>query len=68
MDEELRGAWANWLAGMEWDYFLTVTFREPLPRHRGESVLHSLAMTLRKRFQPQAFFLGTEPHLSMNLE
>ena len=66
-EEELREAWGEWLLTMPWDYFLTVTFREPLPPHRQEGVLHSLEATVKRVFKPVGLFLGTEPHISRNV-
>jgi hypothetical protein len=64
VDSEIRDAWAAWLSGsFKWDYFGTVTFREPLPRHRGEAVLNSIGKTL-KRHGMGIGFLGMELHAS----
>lgn len=57
---------AAWLSGFEWDWFLTVTFREPLPRNRGDSVLNSIGKTLL-RHNPSLIFLGMEEHASTYL-
>lgn len=65
MQTELRHEWADWLARYTWDYFLTVTFREPLPRHRGASVLNSIAKTVRRTVgNMDMLFLGMEMHAS----
>jgi hypothetical protein len=64
MNSENRDAWASWLSGsFKWDYFGTVTFRNPLPRHRGESVINSIGKTL-KRHGMGAGFIGMELHQS----
>lgn len=65
MDTGLRHEWASWLSQYTWDYFLTVTFREPLPRHRGASVLNAIVKTLtRVGANPNLLFLGMELHQS----
>jgi len=58
-----------WLGSMPWDYFLTVTFREPCPSWRQETVTHAVGNSL-KRFVDQDFdrlFLGAEPHVSTTM-
>jgi len=64
LNDELRLEWAGWLESFSWDYFITVTFREPLPKHRAETVLRSCGKTLYKRLRPERLFLGAEPHIS----
>jgi len=65
MDTGLRHEWASWLSQYTWDYFITVTFREPLPRHRGASVLNSIVKSINRcGANPDLLFLGMEPHLS----
>jgi len=63
VDDDLRLAWSNYLQSQTWDYFVTVTFREPLPLYRAERVQDSIYGTL-KRFAPNRVFLGAEPHVS----
>jgi len=64
---DLRLEWAKWLETKPWDYFLTVTLREPLPAHRGETTLNSIGRQLCRRHQPEMLFLGAERHLSLNM-
>lgn len=64
MDSVLKLEWANWLTSLPWDFFLTITSREPIPAHRGESVLHAIGKQLCARFRPEMVFLGAEAHLS----
>jgi len=64
VDDDLRKAWAEYLGSLPWDYFLTVTFREPLPPHRGEAVLNSIERTLVSWQNPAMLFLGMELHVS----
>ena len=50
------------------DYFLTVTFREPVPMRRQESVTHFVGQTITARYQTvDRLALFAEPHLSHNL-
>ena len=31
---ELRDAWGTWISGLaDWKWFVTLTFRDPTPRH-----------------------------------
>lgn len=65
MDSEIKAAFAEWLGRYHWDYFLTVTFREPLPPHRGQNVLNSIARTIKRvAGEPRMLFLGMEQHTS----
>jgi len=63
VDKELEKAWADWLTEQHWDYFLTITFREPVPKHRAMNTLYFCQRTLLK-FKPESLFLGAEAHLS----
>jgi len=64
VDDALRASWAQFLESLEWDYFLTVTFRDALPAHRADSVLNAIERTLVARCAPDAMFLGMELHVS----
>jgi len=59
----LRKELAEWLESYKWDYFLTVTFREPRAPHLALNTLNSVQKVLR-RFGPKLLFLGTEQHVS----
>jgi len=61
---DLRLEWANFLSEQPWDFFLTVTFKDPLPLDRAEKVMHSVYKTLHRRCKPAMVFLGAEPHVS----
>jgi len=61
---DLRLEWGNWLQTYPWDYFITVTCREPLPVHRSDSVLNAIGKQLCSRFKPEMVFLGAESHIS----
>jgi len=63
VDLELKQAWSGWLSEQVWDFFITITFREPVARHRGLSTLYFCERTLR-RFNPERLFLGLEEHVS----
>lgn len=60
-------AWSDWLSTQDWDWFLTVTFREPLPAHRQEGAVNAVGALLRRSFMPERLFLGAEPHLSTSM-
>lgn len=64
MNTELSLEWGKWLSSKEWDYFLTITSREPVPAHRGESVLNAIGRTLETH-NPECVFLCGEKHLSL---
>lgn len=66
MNKTLRDAWSEYLISQPWDYFLTITFREPVARHRALATLYFCDRTLR-RLKPRSVFLGAEEHLSTYL-
>jgi len=59
--------WVAWLAAYPWHYFLTVTFRDLVPMHRQESVLHAVGQTLVHNFVTDRLFLVSEAHKSQTL-
>jgi len=61
--KELREEMGEWLQSYKWDYFLTVTFREPRPPHLALNVLNQVRKVL-KSASPPLLFLGTEQHAS----
>jgi len=66
--EDLRPVYAGFLASLPWDYFLTVTLRQPCPMRRQESVTHAVGETLMARYETvDRLALFAEPHLSQNL-
>jgi len=71
MSEELlavRDAFADWLATLPWDFFLTVTFRDMVPMRRQESVTHAVGQTIKSRYETvDNLALFAEPHKSRNL-
>jgi len=68
VDSSLKEAYSDWLASLPWDYFLTVTFREPVPMRRQESVTHAVGQTIKARYETvDSLALFAEPHLSHNL-
>jgi hypothetical protein len=65
---DLRAAYGDFLASMPWDFFLTVTFREPVPMRRQESVTHAVGQTIKARYETvNNLALFAEPHMSQNL-
>jgi len=67
--EDLRPAYADFLASLPCSFFLTVTFREPCPMRRQETVTHAVGQSIKayteRGFETLALF--AEPHLSQNL-
>ena len=65
---DLRAAYSDFLATLPWDFFLTVTFREPVPMRRQESVTHAVGRTIKARYETvDNLALFAEPHMSQNL-
>lgn len=66
--DDLRPVYSDFLASLPCDFFLTVTFREPVPMRRQESVTHAVGQTLKARYETvDLLVLFAEPHLSQNL-
>lgn len=64
----VRNAYADWLASLPWSFFLTVTFREPVPMRRQESVTHSVGQSIKAHYGTvDCLALFAEPHQSHNL-
>jgi len=64
----IRMDYAAWLESLPWDLFLTVTFRDPVPMRRQESVTHAVGQTIKSRYGTvDRLALFAEPHRSMNL-
>jgi len=64
----LKEAYGDWLGTLPWDFFLTITFREPCPMRRQESVTHAVGQTIKARYETVSnLALFAEPHLSQNL-
>jgi len=63
----MREVWGEWLASHAWDWFLTITFREPVPMHRQEAVLNAAGESMRAWHNPSLLFLAAEPHRSFAL-
>ena len=65
---DLQAVYGEWLGSLPWNFFLTITFREPCPMRRQESVTHAVGQTLKARYEPiEMLALFAEPHLSQNL-
>jgi len=60
---ELHAALAEWLPSLGWDYFLTVTFRDPVPAYRSYAALRTVRGVLCRGETPRHLFLATEPHV-----
>jgi len=64
----LRDVYAEWLETFPWDFFLTITFREPVPMRRQESVTHAVGQSIKARYETvDMLALFAEPHLSRTL-
>lgn len=61
--QELRGALAEWLPTLNFDYFLTVTFRDPVPAYRSFAALRTVSGVISRGEKPRNLFLATEPHV-----
>lgn len=64
----VNSPYAAWLGSLPWTYFLTITFREPVPAYRQETAVHAVGNTLVKLAgeDHELLFLASEPHLSKN--
>jgi len=60
---EVRNALAEWLPSLGFDYFLTVTFRDPVPAYRAYAALRTVRGVLCRGETPRHLFLATEPHV-----
>ena len=66
--DEVKTAYGDWLASLPWDFFLTVTFREPVPMRRQETVTHAVGQSIKAKYEDvERLALFAEPHLSYNL-
>jgi len=64
----LKEAYSDWLASLSWDFFLTITFRNPVPMRRQETVTHAVGKSITAHFDHvKRLALFAEPHLSQNL-
>jgi len=61
--QELRNALAEWLPTLNFDYFLTVTFRDPVPAYRSYAALRTVRGVISRGETPRNLFLATEPHV-----
>jgi len=65
MDRQLSEAWGQFLSGYPWDWFLTLTFREPVASFRAHRLFSYFARDIEKAAgMPIAWFRGDEfgPH------
>jgi len=60
---EVRTALAEWLPSLSFDYFLTATFRDPVPAYRAYAALRTVRGVLCRGETPRHLFLATEPHV-----
>jgi len=60
--QELRESLASWLPTLNFDYFLTVTFSDPVPARRASAALRTVRGVLSRGETPRHLFLATEPH------
>jgi len=65
---DLQSVYGDYWASLPWDFFLTITFREPVPMRRQESVTHAVGETITTWAETvDRLALFAEPHLSQNL-
>jgi len=62
--QQLRTALAEWLPTLNFDYFLTITFEDPVPRHRALTALNTVRGVISRGVEPRHLFLATEAHAS----
>jgi len=65
--DQLQIEWVAWLSAYPWEYFLTITFRDLVPMHRQESVMHAVGQSIVKGFDTDRLFLVSEAHSSQTL-
>jgi len=66
MKDEVRNAFSEFLSTFSWDYFLTVTFRNPRQPHHAISTVRQVGKVVR-RHSTGCLFLGTELHINRTL-
>lgn len=59
--------WQAFLTNCPWDWFLTITFRDMVPMHRQESVMHAVGKTIMASHQIRLLYLVSEAHSSQTL-
>lgn len=62
----VRESWGAWLGSLEWTWFLTITFREPVASYRQETAVHAAGELISRSHPIERLFLCAEPHLSRN--
>ncbi len=61
MDRQLSEAWGEFLSGYPWDWFLTLTFREPVKSFTAQRAFARFAKDIEKAAGlPIAWFRGDE--------
>jgi len=60
----VRQQWGDWLATMEWTWFLTITFREAVAGYRQETAVHAAGNMLSRSHAVDRLFICAEPHMS----
>jgi len=66
VESEVRDAFGEWLQTFNWEYFITITFREPRLPHHALSTVREAGKLIR-RHASGLLFLGTELHDSRTL-
>ena len=62
----VKQAFAEWLNLWRWDYFATITFRDPRQPHHALSTVREVSKSIDRIHFPR-WFLGTELHKSRTL-
>lgn len=61
MDRQLAEAWGQFLSRYSWDWFLTLTFRDPVPSFRAHRLFLRFARQIEEAAErPIAWFRGDE--------
>jgi hypothetical protein len=61
VDRQLGEAWGEFLSGYPWDWFVTLTFRDPVPSFRAHRMFSKFARDIEKAAGlPTAWFRGDE--------
>lgn len=65
-EDPLKKAWREFLSRWRWDWFLTITFRQPRLPHHASSSLREIGRTIERETDGR-YFLGTELHVNRTM-
>ena len=66
VQSEVQDGWSTYLKRWTWNYFVTVTFKEPRLPHKADRTLRAIAGVIKQRSDGN-LFIGTELHLNRTL-